>query len=229
MVKLRRSQLLQQLQHPTKAQLRRMWAKLKLSRSSCSTRQRPSFNACGRNCGSVAAVAAPDKGSAPRHPLSHISQLHPFDAPCWKALPNYGTDARVIQAAFTRLEDILLPVFRPAIFLVGCLIRIRIIPAYDFVGISHSGSFSERFQAPRASKDPDANLSGLVPASNAIGVNVYVDHSSRPAPPWIMPHIPPWNPSAHHQSAKNFRPNQAHVWWRATDHISPAHTQTSPQ
>ncbi|MBW0558429.1 hypothetical protein O181_098144 [Austropuccinia psidii MF-1] len=30
-------------------------------------------------------------------PLSHISQLHPFDAPCWTALPNYGTDARVIQ------------------------------------------------------------------------------------------------------------------------------------
>ncbi|MBW0578157.1 hypothetical protein O181_117872 [Austropuccinia psidii MF-1] len=30
-------------------------------------------------------------------PLSHISQLNPFDAPCWTALPNYGTDARVIQ------------------------------------------------------------------------------------------------------------------------------------
>ncbi|MBW0560773.1 hypothetical protein O181_100488 [Austropuccinia psidii MF-1] len=30
-------------------------------------------------------------------PSSHISQLHPFDAPCWRALPNYGTDAGVIQ------------------------------------------------------------------------------------------------------------------------------------
>ncbi|MBW0512733.1 hypothetical protein O181_052448 [Austropuccinia psidii MF-1] len=30
-------------------------------------------------------------------PLSPISQLHPFDAPCWRALPNYGTDAGVIQ------------------------------------------------------------------------------------------------------------------------------------
>ncbi|MBW0560843.1 hypothetical protein O181_100558 [Austropuccinia psidii MF-1] len=29
-------------------------------------------------------------------PLSHISQLHPFDAPCWTALPNYGTDAHWI-------------------------------------------------------------------------------------------------------------------------------------
>ncbi|MBW0584548.1 hypothetical protein O181_124263 [Austropuccinia psidii MF-1] len=30
-------------------------------------------------------------------PSSHISQLHPFDAPCWTALPNYGTDAHVTQ------------------------------------------------------------------------------------------------------------------------------------
>ncbi|MBW0570989.1 hypothetical protein O181_110704 [Austropuccinia psidii MF-1] len=30
-------------------------------------------------------------------PSSHILQLHPFDAPCWTALPNYGTDAHVIQ------------------------------------------------------------------------------------------------------------------------------------
>ncbi|MBW0568338.1 hypothetical protein O181_108053 [Austropuccinia psidii MF-1] len=30
-------------------------------------------------------------------PLSHIYQLHPFDAPCWTALPNYGTNAHVIQ------------------------------------------------------------------------------------------------------------------------------------
>ncbi|MBW0585695.1 hypothetical protein O181_125410 [Austropuccinia psidii MF-1] len=30
-------------------------------------------------------------------PSSHISHLHPFDAPCWTALPNYGTDAQVIQ------------------------------------------------------------------------------------------------------------------------------------
>ncbi|MBW0566244.1 hypothetical protein O181_105959, partial [Austropuccinia psidii MF-1] len=94
-------------------------------------------------------------------PSSHISHLHPFDAPCWTALPNYGTDAHVIQdnwipsgaivganndwpclfivrahcraatrfhthpptghtrATFIRLEDILLPVFRPASFLVG--------------------------------------------------------------------------------------------------------------
>ncbi|MBW0534080.1 hypothetical protein O181_073795 [Austropuccinia psidii MF-1] len=84
-----------------------------------------------------------------------ISQLHPFDAPLWRAPPNYGTDAGVIQlnwihsgdivganndwphlfivrahclaathfhmhpptghtqATFTRLEDILLPVFQP--------------------------------------------------------------------------------------------------------------------
>ncbi|MBW0552122.1 hypothetical protein O181_091837 [Austropuccinia psidii MF-1] len=30
-------------------------------------------------------------------PLIHISQLHPFYAPCWRALPNYGTDAGVRQ------------------------------------------------------------------------------------------------------------------------------------
>ncbi|MBW0567400.1 hypothetical protein O181_107115 [Austropuccinia psidii MF-1] len=30
-------------------------------------------------------------------PSSHISQLHPFDAPCWRALPNYSTDVGVIQ------------------------------------------------------------------------------------------------------------------------------------
>ncbi|MBW0549959.1 hypothetical protein O181_089674 [Austropuccinia psidii MF-1] len=30
-------------------------------------------------------------------PSSHISHLHPFDAPCWTALPNYSTDAGVIQ------------------------------------------------------------------------------------------------------------------------------------
>ncbi|MBW0569395.1 hypothetical protein O181_109110 [Austropuccinia psidii MF-1] len=84
-------------------------------------------------------------------PSSHISQLHPFDAPCWTALPNYGTDVHWIpsgaivganndwpclfiacshcraatrfhthpltghtQATFTCVEDILLPVFRPA-------------------------------------------------------------------------------------------------------------------
>ncbi|MBW0569513.1 hypothetical protein O181_109228 [Austropuccinia psidii MF-1] len=68
----------------------------------------------------------------------------------------------------------------------------------------------------------------LVPASSTMGVNVYVDHGSRLAPPWIMPHIPPWNPSAHHQSAKNFRKNQAHVRWRATENISPAHTGRLP-
>ncbi|MBW0586682.1 hypothetical protein O181_126397 [Austropuccinia psidii MF-1] len=31
-------------------------------------------------------------------PSSHISQLHPFDAPCWTALPNYGTDAHWIHS-----------------------------------------------------------------------------------------------------------------------------------
>ncbi|MBW0557906.1 hypothetical protein O181_097621 [Austropuccinia psidii MF-1] len=31
-------------------------------------------------------------------PSSHISQLHPFDAPCWTALPNYGTDAHWIPS-----------------------------------------------------------------------------------------------------------------------------------
>ncbi|MBW0571232.1 hypothetical protein O181_110947 [Austropuccinia psidii MF-1] len=77
-------------------------------------------------------------------------------------------------------------------------------------------------------KDPDANLGGLVPASNAIGVSVYVDHGSWPAPPLIMPHITPWKPSRH-RSAKNFRQNQADVWWHATKHISTAHTKTSPQ
>ena len=40
---------LQQLQHLTKAQLQGVWAKLKLSRSSCSTLQRLSFKACGQN------------------------------------------------------------------------------------------------------------------------------------------------------------------------------------
>ncbi|MBW0545673.1 hypothetical protein O181_085388 [Austropuccinia psidii MF-1] len=77
-------------------------------------------------------------------------------------------------------------------------------------------------------KDPDANFGGFIPASNAIGVNIYVDHGSKPAPPLMMPHIPPWKPSTH-QSDKNFRQNQDHVWWHATEHISPAHTQTSPQ
>ncbi|MBW0588729.1 hypothetical protein O181_128444 [Austropuccinia psidii MF-1] len=119
---------------------------------------------------------------------------------------------------------------------------------YVCVGISHSGSFSARSHVLRTScgawlaannslgrvasfagsKNPDANLGGLVPASNAIGVNVYVDHASQLVPPLIMPQIPTWKPSRH-QSEKNFRQNQAHVWWCATKHISPAHTQTSPQ
>ncbi|MBW0568186.1 hypothetical protein O181_107901 [Austropuccinia psidii MF-1] len=34
-------------------------------------------------------------------PSSHISQLHHFDAPCWTALPNYATDAHVIQVNVT--------------------------------------------------------------------------------------------------------------------------------
>ncbi|MBW0469211.1 hypothetical protein O181_008926 [Austropuccinia psidii MF-1] len=46
--------------------------------------------------------------------------------------------------------------------------------------------------------------------------------------PLIMPHIPPWNPSRH-QSEKSFGKNQTHVWWHTTKHISPPHTQTSPQ
>ncbi|MBW0574931.1 hypothetical protein O181_114646 [Austropuccinia psidii MF-1] len=66
------------------------------------------------------------------------------------------------------------------------------------------------------------------PLSPEFRVNVYVDHGSWLAPPYIIPHIPPWKPSRH-QSAKNFRQNQSHVRWHATEHISPAHTQTSPQ
>ncbi|MBW0593721.1 hypothetical protein O181_133436 [Austropuccinia psidii MF-1] len=46
--------------------------------------------------------------------------------------------------------------------------------------------------------------------------------------PFDHPTHSPWKPSRH-QSAKNFRQNQSHVWWHATKHISPAHTQTSPQ
>ncbi|MBW0551043.1 hypothetical protein O181_090758 [Austropuccinia psidii MF-1] len=53
-------------------------------------------------------------------------------------------------------------------------------------------------------KDPDSDLGGLVPASNAIGVNVYVDHGLRPVPPLIMPHNPPWKPSRN-QSAKKLQ------------------------
>ncbi|MBW0582491.1 hypothetical protein O181_122206 [Austropuccinia psidii MF-1] len=77
-------------------------------------------------------------------------------------------------------------------------------------------------------KDSDANLRGLVPTSNAIGLNVYVAHDSRPVPPLIMPQIPPWKPSRR-QSAKHLMENQRHVWWHATKNISPTHTQTSPQ
>ncbi|MBW0593924.1 hypothetical protein O181_133639 [Austropuccinia psidii MF-1] len=40
--------------------------------------------------------------------------------------------------------------------------------------------------------------------------------------------LPPLKPSWH-QSSKNFTQNQTHVWWHATKHISPPHTQTSPQ
>ncbi|MBW0520564.1 hypothetical protein O181_060279 [Austropuccinia psidii MF-1] len=43
-------------------------------------------------------------------------------------------------------------------------------------------------------KDPDANLGGVLLASNAIAVNVYVDHGSQLVPPLIMPHIPPGSP-----------------------------------
>ncbi|MBW0515987.1 hypothetical protein O181_055702 [Austropuccinia psidii MF-1] len=106
---------------------------------------------------------------------------------------------------------------------------------YVCVGICHrsqkipwvGGLFCRSF-VHTSGKDPDANLGGLVPTSNPIGLNVYVAHGSRPAPPLIMPHIPRWKPSRH-QSAKNFTQNQTHVWWNTTEHILPAHTQTSPQ
>ncbi|MBW0579150.1 hypothetical protein O181_118865 [Austropuccinia psidii MF-1] len=203
-------------------------------------------------------------------PSSHISQLHPFGAPCWTALPNYGTDACVIQVnphAFIRTPQ---PVIRRQLshtwktfysqysdrlfyWLAGQL-DCRRSPArtwkpeanqcgfasassalqlsqpmiseagYVCMGISHHRSFSASSHAPRT-------CSQKIPWAGSLfrgRVNAYVDHSSRPPPPLIMPHIPPWKPSRH-QSAKNFRQNQAHVWWHTTKHISPAHTQTSPQ
>ncbi|MBW0566000.1 hypothetical protein O181_105715 [Austropuccinia psidii MF-1] len=91
------------------------------------------------------------------------------------------------QAAFTRLEDILLPVLRTAIFLVGCN-RLR-------------------------------RNGGECICGSRLKAGAPLDHATHS----------PWNPSAHHQSAKSFRQNQAHVRWHATEHISPAHTQTSPQ
>ncbi|MBW0585745.1 hypothetical protein O181_125460 [Austropuccinia psidii MF-1] len=39
-------------------------------------------------------------------PSSHISQLHPFDAPCWTALPHYDTDAHVIQVNWIQSKAI---------------------------------------------------------------------------------------------------------------------------
>ncbi|MBW0553751.1 hypothetical protein O181_093466 [Austropuccinia psidii MF-1] len=204
-------------------------------------------------------------------PSSHISQLHPFDAPCWAALPNYGTDAHWIPSgaivganndwpslwiahshcrAATRFHthprrldcrrspahpwkpeanrcgfasaSSALELPQPMIAEAGYLCGLACSQKFPWAG----GLFLRSFIHARG-KDPDANLGGLVPAANAIGVNVYVDHSSRSLPPLIMPHSPPWKPSRH-QSSKNFTQNQTHVRWRATEHISPAHTKTSP-
>ncbi|MBW0552193.1 hypothetical protein O181_091908 [Austropuccinia psidii MF-1] len=72
---------------------------------------------------------------------------------------------------------------------------------YVCVGIFHwgqripwAGGLFRRSFIHASGKDPDANIGGLLPASNTIGLNVYVAHGSRPAPPLIMPHIPPGSP-----------------------------------
>ncbi|MBW0581641.1 hypothetical protein O181_121356 [Austropuccinia psidii MF-1] len=67
-------------------------------------------------------------------PLSHISQLHPFDAPCWTALPNYGTDAHVIQVnAMTG----------PA-----CSLRVLIVAQPHAFIRSPNGSYTGNFHTP---------------------------------------------------------------------------------
>ncbi|MBW0569911.1 hypothetical protein O181_109626 [Austropuccinia psidii MF-1] len=128
------------------------------------------------------------------------------------------------QATFTHLEDILLPVLRPAICLVGWLVM--------FAWVSPTaGHFLHVLTRPvkvvAPGFQPKIPLGGW-PLLPEFRVNVYVDHGSWLAPPLIIPHIPPWKPNRH-QSEKNFRENQSPVWWHATKHISPAHTQTSPQ
>ncbi|MBW0549649.1 hypothetical protein O181_089364 [Austropuccinia psidii MF-1] len=107
---------------------------------------------------------------------------------------------------------------------------------YLGMGIRHRVSYAGHSHMPpevlepalQPKKIPDANLGGLVTASNAIGVNVLVDHGSWLVPPLLKPHIPWWNSSRPH-STRIFGQNQAHVWWHTTENSSPAHTKRSPQ
>ncbi|MBW0533032.1 hypothetical protein O181_072747 [Austropuccinia psidii MF-1] len=142
-------------------------------------------------------------------PSSQISQMHSFDAPCWRAPPSYRTDSGVFGYA----KGCILVIRKQSIHSsTKAAAKYDCRPLINFKSASFHTATCYQMH-PSVGHTPDIctdTVEGLGPVFHPT-----VTHS-------------PWKPSMC-QSPIISAHNKTHVWWHATVHTSPAHTRRSAQ